>query len=179
MKKASRFREIDKTNPEMQALLKAMQTVKDKRHYQRYQVIMYYFQGYTKTEIAKMVCLSRPTIDDYINKYKIGGLDELKMNHSPGAPGFLAKEQELTLIKVITNQTPDEVGFPNRKNWNLKIIRQWLITTFNSEYSISGVAQLLHRLNLSYTRPTYTLAKADPNKQEEFICKFEHIKKPS
>lgn len=179
MPKISRIIEIDKTNLENQALLEAIQKVKDKRHYQRYQVIMYYLQGYTKTDIAKMLRLSRPTVWDYIKRYKSGGLNALKMNHSTGAPRFLTKEQETTLIKVITNQTPDEVGFPNRKNWNLKIIQQWLITTFNISYSISGLAELLHRINLSYTRPTYTLAKADPIKQEEFICKFEHIKKPS
>jgi len=34
----------------------------------------------------------------------------------------------------------------------------------------------LHRLGLSYTRPTYTLAKADPQKQEEFKKDFEFLK---
>jgi len=38
---------------------------------------------------------------------------------------------------------------------------------------------VLHRLNLSYTRPTYTLAKADPQKQEEFKQEFELLKKPT
>jgi len=37
---------------------------------------------------------------------------------------------------------------------------------------------VLYRLNLSFTRPTYTLAKADPQKQEEFKEKFELLKKP-
>lgn len=36
---------------------------------------------------------------------------------------------------------------------------------------------ILHRLNLSYTRPTYVLKKADKKKQEEFINDFENLKK--
>ena len=38
--------------------------------------------------------------------------------------------------------------------------------------------QVLYRLDLSYTRPTYTLAKADPEKQEAFKQDFEVLKKP-
>ena len=37
--------------------------------------------------------------------------------------------------------------------------------------------QVLHRLNLSYTRPTYTLEKADIEKQENFKQDFEVLKK--
>jgi putative transposase len=40
-----------------------------------------------------------------------------------------------------------------------------------------GVRALLYRLGLSYTRPTYTLAKADPEKQEAFKEEFETAKK--
>ena len=42
---------------------------------------------------------------------------------------------------------------------------------------MNGTLGLFHRLNLSYTRPTYALAKADPKKQEEFKEKFKKVKK--
>ncbi|MBS4189460.1 winged helix-turn-helix domain-containing protein [Bacillus sp. FJAT-49705] len=35
--------------------------------------------------------------------------------------------------------------------------------------TLCGVSRLLHDLGLSYTKPTYTLAKADLVKQKEFI----------
>ncbi len=38
---------------------------------------------------------------------------------------------------------------------------------------------VLKRLGLSYTRPTYTLAKADPEKQKQFVQDFEECKKNS
>jgi transposase len=39
-----------------------------------------------------------------------------------------------------------------------------------------GIAYVLHRLNLSYTHPTYILAKADKEKQEKFKKDFQVLK---
>ena len=41
----------------------------------------------------------------------------------------------------------------------------------------NSMAVILHRLNLSYTRPTYVLKKADPEKQEIFKSDFKALKK--
>lgn len=57
------------------------------------------------------------------------------------------------------------------------MIRQWVIKEFNISMSHRGIAYVLHRLNLSYTRPTYVLAKADKEKQEKFKNDFEVLKK--
>jgi len=81
------------------------------------------------------------------------------------------------LYEVMTTKTPDEVGFGRRKNWNANIARKWVSDNFNVEYSSRGMLQVLHRLNLSYTRPTYTLAKADLQKQQAFKSEFEVLKK--
>lgn len=71
------------------------------------------------------------------------------------------------------------------KNWNFNIARKWVSDNFNIEYSNRGMLQVLHRLNLSYTRPKYTLEKADIEKQENFrkdfkvkkICNYSPIYK--
>ncbi|WP_180962574.1 helix-turn-helix domain-containing protein [Salimicrobium jeotgali] len=36
-------------------------------------------------------------------------------------------------------------------------------------YTLEGVSKLLHVLGLSCTRPTYTLQKATPEKQQVFV----------
>ena len=41
----------------------------------------------------------------------------------------------------------------------------------------SAVYVAMDRLNLSYTRPTYVLAKSDKEKQEKFKQDFELLKK--
>ncbi|MHB1650846.1 MAG: helix-turn-helix domain-containing protein [Desulfitobacteriaceae bacterium] len=59
------------------------------------------------------------------------------------------------------------------------MIREWIKRNYDVEYSQSGMADTLHRFNLRYSRPTYTLKKADLEKQENFINEFEVIKKNS
>jgi putative transposase len=119
------------------------------------------------------------TVGNYVNSYKQHGIEGLKMGKPTGCPCFLTKEQEAELYELITTKTPDEVSFGYRKNWNANILCKWVSDNFNVQYSNRGMLQVLHRLNLSYTSPTYTLAKADPEKQEAFKLEFEVLKKLS
>ena len=173
MTKIDTIFESDNNNSEIQAVKAAIKKTKDKRMYQRYMVVLYCLKGYLNSEISKFVDLCQHTVGAYVNKYKEFGLTGLELAHSPGAPRMLTAEQEKKLVDIITNNTPDEVGFPNKKNWNIGIIKQWIFNTFGVQYSYSGMADALHRLRMSYTRPTYTLAKANSQKQEAFRNEFE------
>jgi transposase len=155
----------------------AMKETKNIRMYKRYLVILKYLEGNSNVDIAKMVLLEKHAVGDYIRKYKANGLTGLEMKHGTGAPRKLSKEQETLLFETITNRTPDEVGFESRKNWTIEIARQWIINTFAVNHSHRGTHEVLRRLNLSYTRPTYVLKKADKEKQEEFKVTFEGLKK--
>ena len=147
--------------------------------YQRYKVIYLHLKGNSNRDIANLKGFDDHTVGIYVKNYKQNGFDGLLMKRSPGAPRLLTEEQEAILAEVITTQTPDQVGFPNRKNWYINIAQQWIKDTFDVKYSHSGTAEVLHRLKLSFTRPTYTLAKADPQKQEEYRQDFDLLKKLS
>jgi len=179
MSKVNKIFEENNNNPEIQAIKKAIKETKQKRMYIRYQVILYHLKGHTNIEISKLVDLAQHTVGIYIKKYKQNGLDGLVMHHSSGAPRMLTDAQEQKLYDVISTKTPDEVGFAYRKNWTSSLAVQWVKVNFKVEYSINGMLDLLHRIKLSYSRPTYTLAKADPEKQEVFKQEFEGLKKPS
>ena len=167
----------DDSNVEIQAVKKAIRENKSLRMHKRYMVILHHLKGHLNTEIAEMELLCTITVGRYINNYKKYGLDGLILHHSTGAPRLLSDEQEKALVETITNNTPDEVGFIARKNWTIELIRQWVINTFSVTFSHRGMADVLYRLNLSYTRPTYVLANADPIKQEQFKEDFEVLKK--
>lgn len=164
---------------EIKALKKLLRTTNNKRMHIRYHVIILHYRGYTNAHIAKVMELNPHTVGIYVNSYKQYGIEGLQMGKSSGSPRFLSQEQEAKLYEVITTKTPDEVGFGYRKNWNASIACKWVKDNFNIQYSNRGMLQVLHRLNLSYTSPTYTLAKADPIKQEAFKQEFEVLKKPS
>ena len=177
MKSIDKLFESDNKNIEIQAFKKAMKDTKVKRMYQRYKVIYLHLKGYSNLDIANLEGLDNHTIGIYVKNYKQNGIRGLLMKQSPGAPRLLTKEQEAMLAEVVTTQTPDQVGFPNRKNWYINIAQQWIKNTFGVEYSHRGTAEVLHRMNLSFTRPTYTLTKADPEKQEEYRQDFDLLKK--
>lgn len=167
----------DDLNVEIQAVKKAMRKNKSLRMHKRYMVILRHLQGHLNNKIAEMEFLCANTVGTYINNYKKYGLDGLTMRHSTGAPRLLSSKQENELITTITNNTPDEVGFSGKKNWTIELIRQWVILSFNVTFSHRGMADVLYRLNLSYTRPTYVLKNADPIKQENFKENFRVLKK--
>ena len=90
------------------------------------------------------------------------------MNFSPGRPSLLSSEDKQAVIDVVTNKKPEDVGFKAEMNWTAAIVREWLIREFNVKYSLIETNSLLHELGFTCTRPTYTLANADPIKQEQF-----------
>jgi transposase len=158
---------------EMKRLLRK---TKDTIMYRKYQSILLHMKGHSNTQIAELVELERKTVGRYVNNFKTSGVDGLIPKKKTGRPSFLDKFQEQELYITISNNTPEEVGFDGIKNWTAKIACEWVFRQFDVRYSINGMLDLFHRLNLSYTRPTYVLAKADPKKQAQFLADFEGIK---
>lgn len=155
----------------------AMKAEKNLRTYKRYSVVLKYFQGFTNRSISAMEDIDVHSVATYIKTYREQGIKALTAKKSTGAPRKLNKEQEDIILDLIRNNTPDEVGFDGRKNWTIELVRQWIITNFNIIIKHSSMAVILHRLNLTYTRPTYVLKKADKEKQEIFKSDFEVLKK--
>jgi transposase len=164
----------------LQEVTQAMKQAKERRMYERYQAVYLQLRGKTVQEIAETLNRSAATVKSYIQAYETGGLSALQMNHSPGAPTRLSKEQQETLRQTIVNSVPHEVGFTARHNWTLEIIATFIEREFGHRYSLRGVSKMMHRQGLSYTKPTYTLAAANPEKQREFSeSTFPALKKDS
>lgn len=140
----------------------------DRRMYERLQSIRLWLMSVPVKQIAMTLCRSEKTIRVYIRAYKEHGLDGLVMKRSPGKSSRLTKEQRDELKQVIVNHVPADVGFSAKFNWTLQIIADYIERTFGFQYSLRGVSKLMERMNMSYTKPTYTLAAADPVKQQQF-----------
>lgn len=143
--------DTNENHEEIKELRTELKNTKNIRMYKRYSVILRYFEGFTNKRIAEMEGLGPHAVGNYIKNYKLNGLSGLDMKYSTGAKRKINEEQEVKMVEVITNKTPDEVGFEGRKNWTIEIIRQWAIKEFGVEMCHSGMAVVLHRLNLSYT----------------------------
>ena len=134
-------------------------------------------EGYTNRRIAEIVGINEMTVGIYVKMYDTLGVEGLVPKKSPGRPRLLTDEQEQKLYETISEKTPDEVGADGIKNWTAKIACDWVFREFGVQFSSNGMLDLFHRLNLSYTRPTYVLTKADSEKQTQFKEDFEAVKK--
>jgi transposase len=154
---------------ELQMVENRLKYEKERRMYERYQTIRLYLLGNSVNQITTILKRSDRTIRTYINSYKEHGLDGLTMKFSPGKPPRLTEEQQAQLKQTIIDCLPHEIGFQAKCNWTLEIIAGYIEREFGKQYSIRGVSKMMHRLGLSYTKPTYTLAAADEEKQKDFV----------
>lgn len=169
--------EMSKRRAEINTLRRLSRKTKDVRMKLRYDVIKLHIQGRTKTEIADIFSITYQTVRNYINAYTEAGIDGLEITKPPGRETKLNKEQEQQLYDCISTKLPKDVGFAPFVNWTAPLACQWVLKEYGVSFSERGMRDVFYRLKLSHTRPTYTLKKADPEKQAIFKAEFEELKK--
>ena len=167
----------DMSNPEIRAIKAAMKANKELRMHERYQAVLMHLHNVSSKDISKLIGRSLSTVYNYIHSYHERGMDCLAIGHSPGRPRQLPPKQEQQVYQTVISKTPADVGFPAKMNWTSPMIQNWIERKFGIAYSDRGTRELLCRLELRFTKPTYTFAKADPVKQEAFVQAFEAYKK--
>jgi transposase len=169
---------LENKETELRAVEERIKQTKDRRMFERYQTIRLYLIGQSVSQIAFILGRTSKTIKAYIDTYKEHGLNGLIMKHSTGKPTRLTKDQQAQLKQTIIDHVPHEVGFTAKFNWTLEIITSYILREFGHTYSLRGVSKLMHRMGMSYTKPTYTLEAADEEKQKQFVEEtFPELKK--
>lgn len=126
--------------------------------------LAYLQEGKTFIEVGKLLKVGRQTISAWLTRFKEGGFDNLKDADRSGPKPHLAPEQELCFQQaVIELQEQREGGSLSGED-----IRELLATRFNAEYSLSGVYDLLKRLDLTWITCRSKHPKADEKKQTDF-----------
>ena len=152
-------------------------TEKNVKQKKRYDAIRLYHDGYRRWQIAEVLQISENSVGDYICKYEKEGIEALILKKQPGKPRKLTEQQENELFTIITTQTPEESGLGVFANWTAPLACNLVKNRYGAEFSERGMRNLFERIGLSYTRPTYKLKKADPEKQQEFKQQFAEYKK--
>ena len=158
-------------------LLSASKTEKNVKQKMCYDAVLLFMEGYPRKQISQILHIPLRTVSDHISHYKKGGIEALVLIKQPGAPRKLSDAQEAELLSVISTKTPQEAGVAVFANWTAALACAFVEQRFGVSFSTRGMLNLFQRLGLRYTRPTYTLNKANPEKQEEFRKTFETLKK--
>lgn len=162
---------------ELNLIKAAMDSEKKVRVFKRYQALYLFLSGKSCKETAAIVGIAKTTVCNIHMLYKNEGLKGIPDKTVTGRPSRLNKEQQASVKTVILEKVPSEVGFPAEFNWTAGLVGKYIKREYGYNYSIRGITGMLKRMGLSYTRPTYVLAKADKNKQEQFVQDFNTVKK--
>jgi transposase len=135
-------------------------------------------EGYMAIEVAKLLGIHRQSVSSYIMKFEQGGIEELLSRKPiPGKQPRLLSTQQQEMKQLILHSTPAELDISQDSFWNTRTVQQLIQQKFDVDLSRESIRIMLHRLNLSYTRATYVLKKANKQKQQQFQNQIQVIKK--
>jgi transposase len=119
-----------------------------------------------REQIASAVGRSRQFVDEWVKRYRTGGLDALRPKKQPGRPAWLTDEQKQELKQLLdAGPQPDD---DPRAVFFGEDIRKLIERRFGKLYSLSGVYYLLDTLDYSWLCPRPHHPKGDPAEQEAF-----------
>lgn len=126
--------------------------------------LSYLQEGKNFIEAGTLLKVGRQTISSWLSRFIEGGFESLKDASRSGPKPHLAPEHELCFQQaVIDLQDQREGGSVSGEE-----IRGLLATRFNAEYSLSGVYDLLKRLDMSWITCRSKHPKMDERIQTEF-----------
>lgn len=136
---------------------------RDKRVCDRIKAVLAYDDGYSCSEIAKILLLDDETIRRHINGY----FDHFKLKpENGGSSSYLNEEETETLLTHLREITYLYVND----------ICAYVKKTFAKDYSVSGMTCWLQAHHFRYKKPHGVPAKADAQKQEAFIEEYNTLK---
>lgn len=147
-----------------ESLEKQHRKERDKNIADRIKAVLLADERWTQTQIAQALRIDRNTIHQYLDDYVTQG----KLKHANGgSEPKLNAEQAKALISHLEAYT------------YVKAIDicQYVKDTFGVEYGLSGMTKWLGANKFSYKQLKGVPAKADPEKQAEFIAYYEVLKK--
>jgi len=118
-------------------------------------------------QIAKRLGRSPRFVDQWLARYRKDGLEAIKPRKAKGQKPKLPVEQHAAFkARMLAGPTQADGGVCTLRGTQARKI---LSSEFGVEMGLSGVYELLHRLNLSCLKPRPLHRKNDPKAVEEWL----------
>lgn len=163
---------VDWRNPDDASRLVALvATTRNAKQRDRYRVVLIAGQGLGdqaelgRDQIAATVGRSRQFVDQWVGRYRTGGIEALVPKRQPGAARRLDAGQEARLCAMLEAGPPPGEGIAA---YNGPILRERIGQLFGKVYSLAGVYKLLHRLGYNDLMPRPHHPDTDPAALEAF-----------
>jgi putative transposase len=163
---------VDWKNPDdARRLAELVAAASNAKQRDRYRVVLIAGRGLGdraelgREQIALATGRSRQFVDQWVGRYRKGGVDALVPKPQPGAARRLTAEQEAQLCAMLDAGPPPEEGIAA---YNGPILREKIEQRFGKVYSLAGVYKLLHRLGYNDLVPRPRHPDTDPAALEAF-----------
>jgi transposase len=130
----------------------------------RIKAVLAYDDGYNYSEISRILLLDDETIRRHIDDYQ--KKQKLKPDNG-GSESNLTDKETRELIEHLREVT----------YLHVKDICQYVLQAYKKEYTVSGMTKWLHAHDFGYKKAHGVPAKADREKQEQFIKYYNRLKK--
>lgn len=142
---------------------------------QRAMAIHLLHQGQGPTEVAKVLCVTRRSIYNWVEQWQRAGLEGLA--NQPGR----GRKRKATVsyceqLEAALEQEPKAYGY-GFALWTTDRLRQHLYQQTGVNLSNNRLGDLLKSLGYVYRRPKYALPEQAPETLAEFQAKLELVKK--
>lgn len=130
----------------------------------RIKAVLAYDDGYSYSEISRILLLDDETIRRHVSDY----LEKQKVDiESGGSKGHLSTRQAVELVSHLHEHTYHYV----------KDICNYLRKKYKVSYTISGMTKWLHAYGFRYKKPNAVPAKANKEAQKKFMGYYKTLKK--
>jgi len=143
---------------------------------QRMQGLLLVSQGMVEHRAAQILGVGRRTLQDWICRYRRGGLEALVKGPYPGRKPKLT-EAQLAELDHIIEKGPESVGLDTGV-WTAPLAADLVKKLFGVRYHPDHMRRILRRLRFSVQLPTRELSRADPEEQARWLDhELQEIKK--
>lgn len=149
--------------PTLTALIRHEHNAKQR---DRYRVVQLAIDGQETEAIMNMLGRSRGFVQRWGYAYRDGGLEAIAVKRQSGKPTILPPDEHETFKQRMLNGPTAADGVCTLRGVDAKRILQ---EEFGVSYSLNGVYDLLHRLNLSVLVPRPLHRKADSAVQQKWV----------
>jgi transposase len=146
-------------------LRRAHRLAKDKTHADRIKSVYLWSQGMSAEEIANVLMIDEDTVRNNRKRYEKEGVSGLLKDNYHGSESYLSVP-ELEELAVYLEETT---------HLTVESIVDYVKKTYEIEYSISGMRQLLHRLDFVYKKAKSVPSKADATEQAAYLEMLKEI----
>ena len=143
---------------------------------ERIQGLLLVNEGVGERRAAQIVGVGRRTLQDWISRYRRGGLQALVKGPYPGRKPKLTQGQLIELDRII-EQGPESAGLDTGV-WTAPLVADLVKKLFGVRYHPDHMRRILRRLRFSVQLPTRELSRADPEEQTLWLDhELQEIKK--